>query len=91
MYVLQFKITSMETKRTNKDVLVKGIKKMGVSLVFMFLGPTLLYMAFSNKEKPLYIPLLILGLIICGVAIFFAFKGIQTIMDSMFKNTSNSN
>ncbi len=81
----------METKRTNKDVLVKGIKIMGLSLIFMFLGPTLLYVAFSNKEKPLYIPLLILGLIICGAAIFFAFKGIQTIMNSMFKNTSNSN
>ncbi len=80
----------METKRTDKDILVKGLKKMGLSLVFMFLGPTLLYMAFSNKEKPLYVPLLILGIIICGLAIFFAFKGIQTIMDSMFKKNSTN-
>ncbi len=81
----------MEDNKTDKDVLINGLRKMGISLIFMFLGPTLLYIAFSNKEKPLYIPLLILGLIICGAAIFFAFKGIQTIMDSMFNNNSNSN
>ena len=81
----------MEENKTDKDVLINGLRKMGISLIFMFLGPTLLYIAFSNKEKPLYIPLLILGLIICGMAIFFAFKGIQTIMDSMFNNNSNSN
>jgi len=81
----------VEENKTDKDVLINGLRKMGISLIFMFLGPTLLYIAFSNKEKPLYIPLLILGLIICGAAIFFAFKGIQTIMDSMFNNNSNSN
>jgi hypothetical protein len=81
----------MEENKTDKVVLVKGLKKMGLSLIFMFLGPSLLHIAFSNKEKPLYIPLLILGVIICGLAIFFAFKGIQTIMNSMFKNNSNSN
>ncbi len=81
----------MDENKTDKVVLVKGLKKMGLSLIFMFLGPSLLHIAFSNNEKPLYIPLLILGIIICGVAIFFAFKGIQTIMDSMFKNNSNSN
>ncbi|SFN78768.1 hypothetical protein SAMN04487989_1047 [Bizionia echini] len=73
-----------ETKRTDKGVLLKGIKKMGVSLLCMFLGPTLLYIAFSNQEKALYIPLLIVGIIICGLALFFAFKGLKTIMDSMF-------
>ncbi len=81
----------MEENKTDKVVLVKGLKKMGLSLIFMFLGPSLLHIAFSNNEKPLYIPLLILGIIICGVAIFFAFNGIQTIMNSMFKNNSNSN
>lgn len=74
----------METKRTNKDILVKGLKKIGLSLVLMFLGPTIIYIAFSNKEKPLYIPLLILGVFACAAAIFFAFKGLNTIMGSMF-------
>ena len=58
----------METKRTNKDVLVNGLKKMGLSLLLMFLGPTLIYIAFSNQEKPLYIPILIVA--ICLLAVF---------------------
>ena len=91
MYALLFKILKMEEHKTDRELLVNGLKKMGVSLIFMFLGPTLLYVAFSNKEKPLYLPLLIFGIIICGGAIFFAFKGIQTIMNSMFNNNSNSN
>ncbi len=80
----------METKITNKEILAKGLKKMAISLVMMFAGPTLFYLATSNKEKPLYIPLLIISLLICGGAIFFAFKGLQTIMESMFgKKKSN--
>lgn len=74
----------METKRTNKDMLVAGIKKMGISLICMFLGPFLIYVAFTNTEKPLYIPILIVGFIIAITAVFMAFKGLQTIMNSMF-------
>ena len=81
----------METKRTNKDVLAKGLKKMAISLVMMFAGPTLFYIATTNKEKPLYIPLLIISILICAGAIYFAFKGLQTIMESMFGDNSNSN
>lgn len=77
------------TKRTDKNILGKGIKIMGMTLLFMFLGPFLLYTAFSNEEKPLYIPILIAGLIICVAAIYFGFKGIKTIMDSMFKSTNS--
>jgi hypothetical protein len=79
----------METKRTNKDILVKGLKKMGLSLICMFLGPTLIYVAFSNQEKTLYIPLLILSILICGLAVYLAFIGLKTIMDSMFYKTTN--
>ena len=41
----------METKRTNKDILIKGLKKMGLSVVMMFAGPTLFYIATTNKDK----------------------------------------
>lgn len=76
----------METKRTNKELLKKGLKKMGLSLICMFLGPTLLYIGFSNPDKPLYIPILVISIAICILAIFFAFKGLKTIMNSMFDN-----
>lgn len=86
MLELQSKITNMETKRTNKDLLFKGIKTMLLAAVLMFAGPTLLYIGLSNEDKPLYFPLLVTGSIVCILAIFFAFKGLRTIMDSMFKN-----
>jgi len=80
----------MKTKKTDKEILVKGIKKMGLALVLLFLGPTLLYISFSNQEKALYIPLLIIGIITCGSAILFIFKGLNTIMDSMFKSNKTN-
>lgn len=79
-----------QTKRTDRDVLNQGIKKMGICLILLFLGPTLIYVAFSNTEKPLYIPILIAGIIACSLAIYFGFKGINTIMDSMFKSTKSN-
>lgn len=75
----------METNRTNKEVLYKGLNTMGLSLVCMFTGPTLVYIALGDKDNSLYYPILILGFLICGLAIFFGFKGIKTILDSMFK------
>ena len=81
----------METKRTNKKTLVSGLQKMALSLLMMFAGPSLFYIATGNDDKPLYYPLLILSFILCAGAIYFAFKGIQTIMRSMFNNDSNSN
>ena len=74
----------METPRTNKDLLVDGLKTMGLTLFLAFLGPLILHAGFSNPEKPLYIPLVIAGVFICGAAIYFGFKGIRTIMDSLF-------
>ena len=76
----------METKRTNKETLAKGLKTMAISLILMFAGPTLVYVVLTNKEKPFFIPLIIIAIAICGLAIYFAFKGIQIILDSMFKN-----
>ncbi|GAA4897561.1 hypothetical protein GCM10023311_22910 [Flaviramulus aquimarinus] len=75
----------MEEHKTDRDILAKGLKIMGMSLGCMFLGPTLVYIALTNQEKPLYIPILILAILLCGLAIFLAFKGINTVMDSMFK------
>jgi len=74
----------METPRTNKDLLVDGLKTMGLTLFLAFLGPFILHTGFSNPDKPLYIPLVIGGVLICGAAIYFGFKGIRTIMDSLF-------
>ena len=79
----------MKTARTDREVLGRGLKQMAITLVLMFLGPFLMYVAFSNQEKPLYIPILIVSFILCAGAIFMGFKGIKTIMDSMFKSTNS--
>jgi hypothetical protein len=75
----------METPRTNKNLLAEGLKTMGMTLFLMFLGPLILHAGFSNPEKPLYIPLIIAGVLICSAAIYFGFKGIRTIMKSVFE------
>jgi hypothetical protein len=74
----------METPRTNKTLLVDGLKTMGITLFLAFLGPLILHVGFSNPDKPLYIPLIIAGVLMSGAAIYFGFKGIRVIMDSIF-------
>ena len=81
----------METNKTDRNILAKGLKTMGISLACMFLGPTLYYIALTNKEKPLYIPILVIAVLICALAIYFGFKGINTILDSMFHKNDKSN
>lgn len=73
--------------KTDKTVLLKGVKILVLALLNLFLGPILLSIAFYNPEKPLYIPILIIGCLVSLIAIFLVFKGIQTIMNSMFKKT----
>lgn len=74
----------MEQNRTNKELLVKGLQTMGICLVLMFLGPTLLHLTLTNQDKPTFILVLIIAIIACVLAIFFLFKGIQTILKSIF-------
>ena len=82
----QFKDTEMQETRTNKKVLFKGIKQLIVSIVFMFVGPSIIYLALSNKEKDMYIVLVIIGFLGCIAAIYFAFKGLSAILESIFQN-----
>tara|TARA_R110002050_G_scaffold300364_1_gene469396 strand:- start:3105 stop:3338 length:234 start_codon:yes stop_codon:yes gene_type:complete len=74
----------METKKTDKVLLFKGIKLLIFSALSLFMGPTLMTMALSDKENSLYIPLLIVACLICAMAVFLIFKGIKVIMSSIF-------
>jgi hypothetical protein len=74
-----------ENNRTDKAILTKGLKQMGICAILMFTGPTLIHLTLNNKEKPLYIPLLIVSIILCILAISFLFIGINTILNSIFK------
>lgn len=70
--------------RTNKNILVKGLKQLTYTVMLMFLAPVVIWQAFKNEEHPLYWPVLVLGLILAIAAIGMGFKGIQTIMNALF-------
>lgn len=74
----------MEPRRTDKELLGKGVQRMAIALIFMFLSPVIIHSAFKNQDHPYYIPILVLGLLGAAFAIFMAFRGIKTIMDALF-------
>ncbi|MCT4628692.1 DUF6095 family protein [Winogradskyella sp.] len=74
-----------ENNRTDKELLSKGLRRMGICIVLMFIGPTLLHLSLNNDDKPLYIPLLIISILLCISAIIMLYIGLSTIVDSFFK------
>ena len=70
--------------RTDKELLVKGLKSFGYTVMAMFLAPLILSQAFKNTDKPLFIPVLILGVLTAGLAIYLGFRSIKIVMDAVF-------
>jgi NADH:ubiquinone oxidoreductase subunit 5 (subunit L)/multisubunit Na+/H+ antiporter MnhA subunit len=69
---------------TNANLLVKGLKRLGLTLFLMFSAPIVIFEAFKNQQHPLYYPVLIVGLLIAIAAIIAGFSGIKLIVDSFF-------
>jgi hypothetical protein len=69
---------------TNKSILAKGVKYLAGALPLLFLGPVVITSAFKNEKHPLYIYVLILGILIALAAMFLIFKGINTVLKSLF-------
>ena len=74
----------MMSHKTDRPLLFKGLKIMIFAVVNLFMAPIIISIAFNNKEKPLYIPILIIGCLIGLLAIYLIYKGISTIMNSIF-------
>ena len=74
---------------TNKSVLAKGVKYLAGSLPLLFLGPVVITSAFKNENHPLYVYVLVLGIIIALAALFLIFKGITTVLKSLFDGDKN--
>jgi hypothetical protein len=70
--------------KTDRILLFKGLKIMVFAVVTLFMAPIILSIAFNNKEKPLYVLILIIGCLIGLLAIYLIYKGISTIMNSIF-------
>ncbi|WP_411031706.1 DUF6095 family protein [Spongiimicrobium sp. 3-5] len=70
--------------KTDKVLLVKGLKFIAYTVALMFTAPFALYQAFKNQGHPLYIPVLILGLILAIAAMGMGFYSIKILMDAIF-------
>ncbi|HET8855098.1 MAG TPA: DUF6095 family protein [Salinimicrobium sp.] len=71
-------------KHTNREELLRGLKYMAGGLPLTFIGPVVVFSSFKNQEHPLFIPILILGLLAMAAAIYLLFKGIGIIMKALF-------
>ncbi|MES2748023.1 MAG: DUF6095 family protein [Bacteroidota bacterium] len=71
---------------TNKELLAKGVKYLFAALPLMFIGPSVMYNAFMNKDNNWHYVVLVVGCAICITAVFLAFKGIKTMTDSIFND-----
>lgn len=69
---------------TDKRILNKGVVIMAWSLPLMFLGPTIIYNAFINKNNPWHYLVLAIGIAVAFGSVYLAFKGLNTIMKSLF-------
>ena len=74
----------MSKPHTDQKLLVKGIKFMAMALPLLFLSPYLLSLSFLNKHNFTFYLFLVLGIIAGATAIYLCFKGINTIIKSMF-------
>jgi hypothetical protein len=69
---------------TDSTVLVKGLKRLGLTVLLMFSAPVVLFEAFKNQEHPMYYPVLVFGLLLAIGAILSGFSGIKLLVDSFF-------
>jgi hypothetical protein len=70
----------------NKELLDKGIKYLLYALPLMFIGPSVIYNAFINKQNVWHYLVLAFGILFCFLAVYFMFKGIKTLTDALFQN-----
>ncbi len=71
-------------RNTDKDLLVKSLKHFGYTVLLMFTAPFVLYQAFKNEGHPLFIPVLIVGLLFTIAAMGMGFYSIKILMDAIF-------
>ena len=74
----------MGKEHTDFNLLKKGLKYMAFALPLLFLSPYLITLSFLNKETFMLFVFLFFGIVAGAAAIFLCFKGINTILKSIF-------
>jgi hypothetical protein len=70
----------------NQELFYKGIKKTVIALPLMFIGPTIIHNAWINKGHWFHYVVLTVGLVLCFLAVYLLWKGIQTMMKGLFND-----
>jgi len=70
----------------NKKLFDKGVKYMLYALPLMFIGPSVIYNAWINKQNVWHYLVLAVGIFLSFLAVYFMFKGIKTLTDVLFEN-----
>ncbi len=73
----------MLLKAINTILLQTGFNLMSYFLLLSFMGPFVVHQAFQNKLHPLYYLVLVIGLLLLGLAFYFGFKGIRTLVNAL--------
>jgi len=81
---MQYKTIAMSKEHTDVELLRKGVKYLAIALPLLFLSPYLITLAFLNTETIYGHVFFGLGFIAGVGAIYLLFKGINTIMKSIF-------
>lgn len=81
---MQYKTIAMSKEHTDVELLRKGVKYLAIALPLLFLSPYLITLAFLNTETIYGYVFFGLGFIAGAGAIYLVFKGINTIMKSIF-------
>ncbi|HPF11972.1 MAG TPA: DUF6095 family protein [Flavobacteriaceae bacterium] len=77
-------MTAPSQKHTDKKLLLKGLKRIALSVPLLILTTYILTFAFLNKETiPLYV-FLPLGIIAMAATIYLIFKGLKLILKAIF-------
>lgn len=69
---------------TDRNILNKGLQYLVYSLPLAFIGPSVIYNAFMNQQNHWHYLVLAVGIVMCFGAMFLMFKGILTVVKSIF-------
>ena len=70
--------------------MARGLNRLILSLFFMFLGPIIVFSAFKNEGHEFYYFVLILGTILCLMAVYLLYSGIMTIVRNLSEEENNN-
>lgn len=83
-----FKAQDKVKMKTDKDLLIKGLKYIAITIALMFSAPAVIYQAFKNEGHAFYWPVLIVGFILAILAIGMGFYSIKVIMEAIFSKAN---